>query len=131
MKFVRILILLLILAVAVYSGWFVYGLVFELLDFQIGVYKVVLSAGEQIWAARDAVWGIVEQAIGMFGDAPDSRADNVLPSDISSKLAGFERKLKLVSGVIWAIVWLLVWKVLSDIVFGLKNSITKITEFVR
>ncbi len=131
MKFVRIFVLLLILTVAVYSGWFVYGLVFELLDFQIGMYRVALSAGEQIWAAKDAVWWLVGQAIGLFGDAPDVWAVDALPSDISSKLEVFERKLKLVSGVIWAIVWLLVWKVLSDIVFGLKNSITKITEFVR
>jgi len=48
MKFVRIFLLLLIACTALYSGWFVYGLVFELLDFQIGTYRMLLQTGEQL-----------------------------------------------------------------------------------
>lgn len=132
MKLARIILLLFILWTAVYSGWFVYGIVFELLDFQIWAYRVMLQAGEQLWAVRDAVWWAIEQAIWLFGWEwwAEQLSDNETKS-IEKKLAFFEWRLKLISGIIGLLAGLLVWKILSDIVFGLKNTIQRVTSFVK
>ena len=130
MKSVRIILLLLILLAALYSGWFVYGLVFELLDFQIGTYRMLLQTGEQLWAAKDAVWWVIEQAIGLFGGEWVAVIDQDVASDMQVKLARFESKLYVFSSIMWVLACLLVRKVLSTIVFGLKNNLNKISEFL-
>jgi len=130
MKLVRIILLLLIISAAIYSGWFVYGLVFELLDFQIGAYQILLQTGEQLWAAKDAVGWVLEQAIGLFGGEWVAVIDQDIASDMQSKLTHFESRLQIFSAIVWVLMWLFVRKALSTIVFGLKNNITKMCEFL-
>lgn len=134
MKLVRIILLLLIFGIAVYCWWFVYGVVFELLDFQIGAYRILLQAGEQVWVVKDTVGWVVEQVVWLFGDDTGSQSSSFgeeRVKNLEEKLQWFERKLKLVSGAIWAIAGLLVWKILSDIVFGFNNLIKRVGEFVK
>lgn len=135
MKIFRAILLLCILWVSIYAWWFVYHWVFELLDFQIGMYKSFLQAWEKVDAVQDSLWGIVEKALWMFWtELPIDTSWQTLTEEqlktISEKINWFEKKLKIVSWIIGGIVWLLVWKILSDIIFWLRKTIANVSKFI-
>lgn len=135
MKIIRLVILICLFCVSVYVGWYVYSWVYDLLDFQLGMYSSFLEAWKKVDAVQDSLWWIVEQALWLFwGEFSEwSSWENFTDEQvrtISDKIASFEKKLNIISWIIWWLAWLLVWKFLSDIVFWMKKTVVNIQKFI-
>jgi len=131
MKILRLFLLLCIVWVALWSGRQTYTFVFDLLDFQIGAYKVMLQTWEQFADIKESVWWFIEQAMWLFWNwSLDSAVPWESISDIESKLLAFEKKIKIVSAIVWLLVAYIVWKFLFDIIFGLTRMMSKLSTFI-
>lgn len=126
------IIVLLTIGVIRCSIW-IYHSVYDLLDFQITLYRYLLSTQESISNIKTTAswsWNSFMQTIwiGSAGKA------ELLPENIFSfdqQLATFTNKIELISALISWAVGLLLWKILFDTIFGIKSLISRIVWFIR
>jgi len=131
MKLLRIILLIIVLVVSIFSWRQVYIFVYELLDFQIGLYEMALEWGQQLDAVKDTVWWLFDQALWAIGIEWDLWAIVEDKKDLEAKIQWFQRKLQIASAVAGLLVWLFIAKVLYGVLFGFNNFLDKIQTFLR
>ena len=132
MKIVRILILCILIGGAVRIARITTQAVFDLLSFQITMYKYLLSAQAQvadIGSEAKEFLGTASERLGLNDPAAGNSEEVQLRAN-ENKLAGLHTKLRRFALIVGSIVGLLVFKISFDIVFGVKNWLNKFRTFI-
>ncbi len=132
MKLVRILLIIIVLFDSVYVWRRVYQFVYDLIDFQIGIYQAALEGSQQLGNIKDSVGDVIGQALGSFGGdlfawTEESWVDS---QELANKIDWFKQKLQIISALIGGLIWLFVAKILYGVLFGFTSFLNKLRSFI-
>ncbi len=131
MLFFRYLGVAFVICVGVLLWYHLYYFFFELLDFQIWVYRLRLEVGDQLWSVKD--W--VDSAANYFWDLlwieswfEDGWWDWDVPAE---KLSAFTTKISLFSMFLSWILSLYAIKLLFSLLFWCVDFVERLKKFLQ
>jgi hypothetical protein len=130
---IRVSIIVLLTIGVVRSSVWIYHTIYDLLDFQITLYRYLLSTQESISNIKTTAswsWNSFMQSIWVWSEG---KAELLTQNSISvnQQLATFTNKIELISALISGVIGLLLWKLLFDSIFGIKSLISRIVSFIH
>lgn len=133
-KSIRFFILLVMTVSVVRSTREVYTTVYQLLDFQIALYKYLLITQNHISDIKTTASSWIQSLLNFLWAGNEGKSELLNTSTlpwIEEQVSSFANKLKLISGIISWIVWLVLWKLLFDMIVWVKLLIARIKLFIR
>lgn len=133
---VRRALYLLIIALAIRVGWYVTGLVNDLLSFQITLYGYMLEGQQAIGAVSDTATGLRNQAQTFFGGGQEpsvawETSARLTEQELTNRLNNFAQKIALFSLLLGTILGLSTYLLLTKIIFGIREHIRTINQFIQ
>lgn len=133
---VRRVLYILIIVLAVRVWWYMTGLVNDLLSFQITLYGYMLEGQQAIGTVSDTATGLRNQAQTFFGrgQEPSVAWDvslRLTEQELTDRLSVFAQKIALFSLLLGTILGLTTYLLLTKIIFGIREHIRTINQFIQ
>ena len=132
-KWIKGLLLAILLGISIYWGRFVYDLTYDILQFQVGWYKLLLQTQQWLSSVQDTIWWAGTEILEMFGLVEESTISKIWSNDrgMDEKLDMFRKKLKKLALIIGVIVGALILYLWRKIIFWLRTFFREFNEFRR
>lgn len=132
-KVIRLILLIGITLFALWVSRTTYHVTYDLLDFQVTLYKHLITTQQQIGNVKNTVSESFNALLTTFWWGNEGKAA-LLWSDVflvADRVSAFSSKLKIITLVISSLVGVCVRKMLFDTLFGIKTLLQQLNSFIH